>query len=153
MRVARDHFFGLRSPKEATGPWSGGSKQNLVFEAEVLPYTLALACWGKTLRGKHVLVFIDNDGARPSWIRGTADSFYARAMIHSGTLLESELDVSTYFLQGSDHSNLADGPSRLDFRLCWQLGAVETVIDPTVLCRCAVPRRPHHERHPFRKKK
>ena len=84
-------------------------------------------------------MFIDNDGARHSWIRGTADSFYARAMIHSGTLLESELDVSTYFLQGSDHSNLADGPSRLDFSLCWKIGAVETVIDTAVLCRYAVP--------------
>ena len=133
------HFFGLRLPREVTGPWSGGNKENLVFEAEVLPYTLALACWGETLRGKHVLVFIDNDGARHSWIRGTADSFYARAMIHSGTLLESELDVSTYFCRVPTHSNLADGPSRLDFSLCWKIGAVETVVDTAVLCRYAVP--------------
>ena len=132
------HFFGLRLPVAVTGPWSGGCKENLVFEAEVLPYTLALACWGETLKGKHVLVFIDNDGARHSWIRGTADSFYARSMIHSGTLLESELDVSAYFCRVPTHSNLADGPSRLDFRLCWQLGAVETVVDPTVLLRYAV---------------
>ena len=101
------HFFGLRLPMEVTGPWSRGSKQNLVFEAEVLPCTLALACWGETLKGKHV----DNDGARHSWIRGTADSFYARSMIHSGTLLKSELEGSTYFCRVLTHSNLADGPS------------------------------------------
>ena len=132
------HFFGLQLPSTVTRPWSGGSKQNLVFEAEVLPYTLALACWSETLKGKHVLVFIDNDGARHSWIRGTADSFYARSMIHKGTLLESELDVSTYFCRVPTHSNLADGPSRLDFHMCRKIGAIETAIDPAVLLQYAV---------------
>ena len=65
---------------------------NLVFEAEILPYNLALHCWGGLLSKKHV---------------------------HQGTLKESELDTIPYFCRVPTSSNLADGPSRLDFRMCY----------------------------------
>jgi hypothetical protein len=131
-------FFGLRLPDEVTAVWSGGVKQNLVFEAEVLPYNLALSCWGGLLRDRHVLVFIDNDGARHSWIKGSADSRHARRMSHQGTLPESDLNTTPYFCMVPTTSNLADGPSRLDFGVCLQLGAEETAVDFAVLRECAL---------------
>jgi hypothetical protein len=135
-------FFGLRLPDEVTAVWSGGVKQNLVFEAEVLPYNLALSCWGGLLRDRHVLVFIDNDGARHSWIKGSADSRHARRMSHQGTLPESDLNPTPYFCMVPTTSNLADGPSRLDFGVCLQLGAEETAVDFAVLRECALAGRP-----------
>ena len=131
-------FFGLRLPDEVTAVWSGGVKQNLVFEAEVLPYNLALSCWGGLLRDRHVLVFIDNDGARHSWIKGSADSRHARRMSHQGTLPESDLNTTPYICMVPTTSNLADGPSRLDFGVCLQLGAEETAVDFAVLRECAL---------------
>ena len=90
-------FFGLHLPDEVVDHWGSGGRRQLVFEAEVLPYLLALTCWSKLLEKRHVLIFIDNDGARHSWIKGGADSIYAMRMIHKGTLLEARLEVQPYF--------------------------------------------------------
>ena len=63
------HFFGMLLPSDITDAWSGGAKRNLVFEAEVLPYNLALLVWSDLLQDRRLLVF-NNDGARHSWIKG-----------------------------------------------------------------------------------
>ena len=132
------YFFGLRLPHEVTNAWANGSKRNLVFEAEILPYYLALECWSETLRRKHLIVYIDNDGARHSWIKGTADAVFARAMVHQGTLAEAELELASYFARVPTASNLADGPSRLDFGLCKDLGAAETTVSLNLLRKCSL---------------
>lgn len=119
------NFFGLHLPDEVVDHWGSGGRRQLVFEAEVLPYLLALACWSKLLEKRHVLIFVDNDGARHSWIKGGADSVYAMRMIHKGTLLEAWLEVQRYFCRVPTTSNIADGPSKLDFRMCFALGAEE----------------------------
>jgi len=67
--------FGTTLPEEVTRLWGGGRRTQLVFEAEILPYRLALECWSDALAGRFLLVFIDNDGARHSWVRGTAVAF------------------------------------------------------------------------------
>ena len=113
-------FFGLHLPDEVVAEWSSGGRRQLVFEAEVLPYLLALSCWSKILEKRHVLVFVDNDGARHSWIKGGAESVHAMRMIHKGTLLEARLEVQPYFCRVPTMSNIADGPSRLDFRMCFR---------------------------------
>ena len=99
---------------------------------------LALECWSTALAGRFLLVFVDNDGARHSWIRGTADSRFARKMIHEGTtLLESKIRVSSYFCRVPTASNIGDGPSRLDFTLCDRIGCKRTFLTTEMLCRCA----------------
>eukprot|EP00435_Cladocopium_sp_Y103_P032478 s3318_g8.t1 len=131
------HFFGLHLPDEITSEWGRGGRQ-LVFEAEILPYLLALHCWQDTIADRHVLVFIDNDGARHSWIRGGADSKYALQMIHAGTLMEARSGACPYFCRVPTASNVADGPSRLDFAICVALGARETHIPFETLRNCAL---------------
>ena len=131
-------FFGLRLPPEVTGEWGRSGRRQLVFEAEVLPYVLALSCWSELLCGRHVLVFIDNDAARHSWIRGGAESVHAMRMIHKGSLLEASLDVKPFFCRVPTSSNVADGPSRLDFSMCRALGAEETEVPLETLRKCAL---------------
>eukprot|EP00435_Cladocopium_sp_Y103_P036446 s2670_g9.t1 len=137
-RGAGVRFFGLRIPDDITGVWAGNGRQQLVFEAEVLPYLLALTCWSDILGGRHLLAFIDNDGARHSWVKGGAESIHALRMIHRGTLLEAHLEVSPYFCRVPTRSNLADGPSCLDFALCRALGAIETKVPHETLPKCAL---------------
>ena len=131
--------FGTTLPDEVTELWGGGRRTQLVFEAEILPYRLALECWSNVLAGRFLIVFIDNDGARHSWIRGTADSRFARGMIHEGTLLEAKLQVSPYFARVPTASNIGDGPSRLDFTLCDHIGCQRTFLSTEMLRKCATP--------------
>eukprot|EP00435_Cladocopium_sp_Y103_P074784 s23_g51.t1 len=126
-------FFGMHLPDFVTGVWAAGGRKNLVFEAEILPYALALECWAELMRDRHVIIFIDNDGARHGWISAMADSKHARLILHKGTLSESLLSVTPFFSRVPTASNLADGPSRLSFELCWRIGAEQTVIPENVL--------------------
>ena len=41
-----------------------------IFEAEIVPYIVALFLWRKFLKGKCLFAFIDNEGARSAWITG-----------------------------------------------------------------------------------
>eukprot|EP00435_Cladocopium_sp_Y103_P009729 s2400_g2.t1 len=136
--VGSVRFFGFHIPDGITSVWAGDGRKQLFFEAEVLPYLLALTCWSDILGGRHLLVFIDNDGARHSWVKGGADSIHALRMIHQGTLLEARMDVSPYFCRVPTRSNLDDGPSHLDFALCRALGATETKVPHETLRRCAL---------------
>ena len=130
--------FGETLPERVVKAWSNGHKRQLVFEAEVLPYLLALRLWYDDLQHSNLLVFIDNEAARQSWVRGYADSWYARCMIHQGTLLEAKAMANTYFCRVPTHSNVADGPSRDYFDLCQRLGAVRTYVNDALLSECAL---------------
>lgn len=130
--------FGFELPSDVVAKWSGGVRHQLVFEAGVLPYRLALEIWESLLRGRHLLVFIDNDAARHSWIKGFADSFFARQMIHSGTMLGSVTGVVTYFCRVPTASNISDGPSRLDFTLCEKIGCRRAHVPLETIRACAL---------------
>ena len=132
------YFFGAVLPKDVVSAWSGGRRTQLIFEAEILPYLIALKVWQQRLRGVYLVVFIDNDGAKHSWIRGFADSKFGRRVLHHGALLECDLDVRPYFSRVPTSSNLGDSPSRLGFEPCLQIGAVETVLSFDVMRECAL---------------
>ena len=131
-------FFGLHLPDEVTAEWGRSGRRQLVFEAEVLPYLLALECWADIMANRHILVFIDNDAARHSWIRGAAESIHAMRMIHKGALAEARFEIQPFFCRVPTASNVADSPSRLDFRVCFALGAVETKVPMDTIRKCAI---------------
>ena len=109
-----------------------------MFEAEILPYLVSLELWAERIRGCKLLVFLDNEAARHSWISGHADAVFARYMIHGGTLIEAELSVDPFFARVPTFSNLADGPSRMCFDVCSKLGARRGRLDEPLIRKCAL---------------
>ena len=130
--------FGEYLPEDVVTTWANGVRTQLVFEAEILPYLLSLSLWGDRLRGCKLLVFLDNEAARHSWISGHADATFARYMTHAGTLMEASLMVDPFFARVPTFSNLADGPSRMSFDVCSKLGAKRIRLDEPFLRKCAL---------------
>ena len=130
--------FGEYLPEDVVAKWANGVRKQLVFEAEILPYLLSLSLWGDRLRGCKLLVFLDNEAARHSWISGHADATFARYMTHAGTLMEASLMVDPFFARVPTFSNLADGPSRMSFDVCSKLGATRIRLDEPFLRKCAL---------------
>ena len=125
-------FFGMQMPDDIyCSAWSGGVKRIWCLRANC-SHTTWRYCVGQTLdllkKDKRLLVFIDNDGLRYSWIKGAADSQHAHSMIRQGTLRETNLNVTLYFCRVATSSNLGDGPSRMDFGLRLKLGATRTFV-------------------------
>ena len=129
--------FGRLVPDDVVSVWASGGRQQLVFEAEVLPYAVGLSLWEAELSDQLGLVFFDNEGARHCWIGGTADSVHARKIIHGGTLHEAKMFFTPFFCRVPTHSNIADGPSRLDFSMCKSLGARVIEVSDELARRCA----------------
>lgn len=126
-------FFGEVLSDEITRCWSGGSREQLVYEAEVLPYAVALHVWRSHLDGCCLFVYIDNEASRFSWIAGTADREIVQRMIHHALCLESNLGLYPYFNRVPSHSNLADDPSRGKFDFLMSLGGVRDDVSQDVL--------------------
>ena len=130
--------FGEVLPDEITAAWAGKQKEQLVFEAEVFPFLVSLELWRDRLKGKLLLVFIDNEAAKSCWISGAADSKWAQHMICKGTMLESSLDVFPYFCRVPTFSNIGDGPSRGVFVICEKLGAKRVAVNAQLLTHLAL---------------
>jgi hypothetical protein len=121
-------YFGHVVNKELVSTWGPPDRTQHIFEAEVLPYALALTVWGATVKGCCIFAFIDNEAAKSSWITGTATSDIAQRILHNGTRLEADLDVWPFFSRVPTHSNMGDDPSRGRFEMLEMLGAQRTVI-------------------------
>ena len=57
-------FFGAVLSDDITSCWSEGVREQLVYEAEVLPYSVALSVWSNYIRDSCLFVYIDNEASR-----------------------------------------------------------------------------------------
>ena len=128
-------YFGHVVDKAMVATWGPPDKTQHIFEAEVLPYVLALTVWGDVIRGCCIFAFIDSEAAKSAWITGTASSDVAQIILHRGTRLESDLNVWPFFARVPMHSNMGDDPSRGRFEMLRQLGAQETEITDSHISR------------------
>ena len=86
-----------------------------IYEVEVLPVLLALKLWMRFLGGSPTVFYLDNVAARASYIEGVGANSSATSFIKEFVQLESRLRIYSWFGRVPSHSNVADGPSRLDF--------------------------------------
>ena len=89
--------------------------QHPIYELEVLPLLLALQTWGPLISGSPVVFFLDNDAARAAYVKGVGATLFAESVAQKFVCLESKLKILPWFGRVPSHSNISDGPSRLDF--------------------------------------
>ena len=114
----RREYFGSQLPDIIVGSWADRRDQQVVGQAELLPVLLASATWGEVIRGRAVVIFIDNDSARFGMISGYSPVGASACIINAAWTHLAHLGCRTWFARVPSASNIADGPSR------GQLGAV-----------------------------
>ncbi|CAE7818168.1 unnamed protein product, partial [Symbiodinium necroappetens] len=67
--TGRKEVFGDHVPKCLVERWKGGGKKQVIFFAEIFPVVVAKATWKDVVQGRRVLFFLDNEGARFTFIR------------------------------------------------------------------------------------
>ena len=93
------------------------TSQNPIYELEVMPVLLASQIWMQELQSCQVVFYMDNEAARTAYIKAQGATDAAEAMVRDYANLELRMQLSTWFARVPTHSNLSDGPSRLDFAL------------------------------------
>ena len=86
-----------------------------IFELELAPILISLEHWRSLLCGAQLVCYLDNDGARHTCIRCYAHREPANAWTALIVGAESALGLKSWYARVGTSSNIADGPSRLDF--------------------------------------
>ena len=71
-------FMGDNIPSDFVQLWTRSGKKQVIAQAEIFPVVIAKATWSKTLEGRSILWFLDNESARMSLVRNFSpilDSF------------------------------------------------------------------------------
>ena len=105
-------WFGIQLTLSSLSVVLADGKQTVIGELETLSVAVALMLWGRVLSSPKLLIFIDNEGARFSLIKGYSK---AATITHMCALASNSLDsycVMPWYSRVPSLSNLADLPSR-----------------------------------------
>ncbi len=128
-RLPRPQFFGHRVPDDVVVQWGGGERAQTIGQAELAPVLLAQLTWRAILGGVQCIVFIDNDAARMSLIKGYSPSAASAGLLANIWIAGARAETTSWFERVASPANPADAPSRMESALN---GIVGDVIDPAV---------------------
>ena len=95
------HFFGAEVGASKVARQAANSDSHVIGQAELIDRLLGC--------------FVDNDSARYAAIAGCSPVKASAAILDALASVDAELGVVQWFARVPSASNLADGPSRLDF--------------------------------------
>ena len=107
--------FGHLVPDGLVSQWQSHGRTHVIAQAELLPVILARITWAELLRGFRVVYYIDNEGVREALVSGSSASLASRDMLRLCGQLECFLEAESWYARAPSPSNIAHGPSRLEF--------------------------------------
>ena len=105
-------FFSHKLSEQHIALLGGGTKETIIFEAELLALVVAMELWSALLQNSPVLFFIDNNGARDVAISGNGRFLISRLLVDILLSREMEAGVYAWYARVPSPSNPADAPSR-----------------------------------------
>ena len=102
---------------------------NPIYELELLPLYVALCLWGPLMQSTHVVFYLDNDAARAAVCKGCGGTKLGQRIVQCIMEVECQLKLKSWYARVPTHSNVSDGPSRMDCTEVMQLGSAEAKAD------------------------
>ena len=107
-------FFGEQINPSLLSDFEAASNHP-IYELEVLPVLVATSIWADSIKQSQVVYYIDNEAAKSAFIQGVGFTDVAKSITSLFDSLETRLCIISWFGRVASHSNLSDGPSRLQF--------------------------------------
>ena len=102
---------------------------NPIYELELLPIYVATCVWGHLMQSAHVVFYLDNDAARAALCKGCGGTRLGQRIVQHVMEDESRLKLKSWYARVPSHSNISDGPSRMDCTEVLLLGSTEVKAD------------------------
>ena len=104
----------------------------MVGQAELLMVCMAKQVWAQNLRNRAAIYFIDTDAARYGLIPGSSRVDASTTLVFHAWRTDAELAALSWYARVPTRSNIADGPSRLEFSilLAWPFSQVVAPVFP-----------------------
>jgi hypothetical protein len=122
---------------EGTGPDGSEAKNQIICQAELLAIPVALKTWEERVTQRDVVCFVDNDPAKDALVHGISASQHSSEMVRFCRLTCARLGIGAWFERVPSPSNIADAPSRGDYALLREMGAVAVETRLGDLCKLA----------------
>ena len=74
----------------------GGTKRQIVGQSELLPCIAAKTVWRRRLRGRRVVLYVDNEAARFGLIKGTSPTKDSAWLLDEFWRREAEAETNTW---------------------------------------------------------
>lgn len=111
------------------------NKKQLTFEAETLAALIAAKLWTHVTKGKHCILFVDNEGTKFSLLKGFNDNAVVDKLAELFVCHEADMRSYTWISRVPSASNLADAPSRGNCALLLASGFGDVSVDASsILC-------------------
>ncbi len=114
--------FGGRLAPEIVESWKMPGQKQVIAQAELAPLLIARDIWKEELRSRRISCFIDNEAIRWPMMKTLVRHPATQHLLDKFWKLEAALCCCSWFERVPTESNLADGPSRLQFEEVSRLG-------------------------------
>eukprot|EP00435_Cladocopium_sp_Y103_P072985 s158_g42.t1 len=105
------------------------ASENPIYELELLPVYISIFLWGTLVKSSHVVFYLDNDAARAALCKGYGANDLSQQIVQKIMTEECQLQLKSWFARVPTHSNISDGPSRMDCAEVLQLGSKLRKVD------------------------
>eukprot|EP00435_Cladocopium_sp_Y103_P062683 s616_g24.t1 len=116
-------YFSFHVPRRLVDSWRTSSK-HVIAMVELYSVIVARFLWGKYLRGRKSIAFVDNESAKEALVKGSSFNAHFRALLLQLEIAEKDVRSWLWFARVPSHSNPSDGPSRGDCALMEAIGAI-----------------------------
>ena len=97
-------------------------KHTVIYELELLAGVLAIRLWCRFIEDRQCVLYVDNDGARHSYISGVSHDPVVETILDDFVFFEESCRTSLWVARVPSPSNVADLPSRRDFSFLAEKG-------------------------------
>ena len=110
-------FFSCQLSEEQRVLLGELQKKQIIFEAESLCALLAYCLWTEMFSGRMSFLYVDNEGTKFSFIKGSSENKTVDAITQIFIEAETHSKSICWLARVSSYSNIADAPSRGDNKL------------------------------------
>eukprot|EP00435_Cladocopium_sp_Y103_P049658 s1454_g15.t1 len=122
--TANYFYFGDNVPGAWVDRWTAHGRKQVIGQAEIFPVVVAKKTWCDILESRMTLWFLDNSSALHALIRSYSPVVENQNLLCINAKYDSAVAPTNWYARVPSSSNLADGPSRLEFSEVESLGFV-----------------------------
>jgi len=115
-------------PDRLTKLWASEGSKQLIGQVELIPVLLARRIWAQQTRGRKLIFFLDNEAGREGLVKGFSPAKFSRQILQAIAAEELRAQAWPWYARVSTHSNVADAPSRLEFKALVAMGATGVAV-------------------------
>ena len=109
-------FWGIEIDKSLVKSWNNQGSNHAIAQAELFPIAVGLETWAEQIRNKYLLIFVDNNAVLDAMIKGNTGCFASLELLSHTCMKLMRLGCVVWITRVPSSSNIADGPSRFDWK-------------------------------------